>query len=76
MGALGNSVNYMISGVNDYKRIEEIEKFFNTRDTKEYTRGLNGGLEKARVNAAQIEREYNELKKWAATSAAAAAENK
>lgn len=70
MGALGNSVNYMISGFNDYKRIEEIEKFFSAKDTKEYTRGLNGGLEKAKVNAAQIERELNEMKKWVKASAA------
>lgn len=65
MGALGNSVNNMISGVNDFNRIEQLERFFKSKDTKEYSRSLNGGLEKAKVNAAQIQREHNELKKWA-----------
>lgn len=65
MGALGTSVNNMISNVNDMKRINQLETFFQTKDTREYTRSLNGGLEKAKVNAAQIQRELPELLKWA-----------
>lgn len=65
MGALGNSVNYMISGVNKPDKIAQLEEFFNTKDTSDYTRGLNGGLEKAKVNAAQIKREFDSLMKWA-----------
>lgn len=65
MGSMGNSVNYMISGVNDFDKIQQLEDFFASKDTHEYTRGLNGGLEKAKVNAAQIQREHNEMKNWA-----------
>jgi hypothetical protein len=65
MGAMGNSVNYMISGVYENERIQQLEFFFAEKDTNEYTRGLHGGLEKAKVNAAQIQREHNEMKNWA-----------
>lgn len=65
MGALGNSVNNMISGVHDFERIEQLENFFKSKDTREYSRSLNSGLEKAKVNAAQIQREHSDLQKWA-----------
>ncbi|KAG1089451.1 hypothetical protein G6F42_019969 [Rhizopus arrhizus] len=57
MGALGNAVNYMISGLNNAHKIQQVESFFASKDTREYSRSLNGSLEKAKVNAALIERE-------------------
>lgn len=67
MGSIGNAVNGMISYVSDSKTIEQLEKFFSTKDVKEYSRSLNGALEKAKVNAAQIQREKQDMLKWAAT---------
>ncbi|KAI9270229.1 peptidase family M1-domain-containing protein [Helicostylum pulchrum] len=65
MGSLGNAVNNMISDVNDVETIGELESFFSPKDVKEYSRSLNGGLEKAKVNAAQIQREQADMIKWA-----------
>lgn len=65
MGALGNSVNYMVSGVNNPVKIQQIESFFATKDNREYSRSLEGSLEKAKVNAALIEREGINMQKWA-----------
>lgn len=65
MGSLGNAINSMISDVNDFKTIQELESFFSSQDVKEYSRSLNGGLEKAKVNAAQIQREREDMIKWA-----------
>jgi len=65
MGALGNAVNYMISGLNNAHKIQQVESFFASKDTREYSRSLNGSLEKAKVNAALIEREGSNMQKWA-----------
>jgi aminopeptidase N len=64
MGSLGNTVSYMVSGFNSFEKIDEIETFFSTKDTSEYSRGLSGAIEKARVNAAQILRERTDIQKW------------
>lgn len=64
MGALGTSVNYMISGVNDPVKIQQIESFFATKDNREYSRSLEGSLEKAKANAALIEREGANMRRW------------
>ncbi|CAO3625904.1 unnamed protein product [Mucor fragilis] len=65
MGALGNAVNYMISGLNNAHKIQQIETFFASKDTREYSRSLSGSLERAKVNAALIEREGSNMQKWA-----------
>lgn len=65
MGSLGNAINSMISDVNDFKTIQGLESFFSSQDVKEYSRSLNSGLEKAKVNAAQIQREQEDMIKWA-----------
>ncbi|KAI8083890.1 peptidase family M1-domain-containing protein [Thamnidium elegans] len=65
MGSLGNAINSMISDINDANTIRELESFFSSKDVKEYSRSLNSGLEKAKVNAAQIQREHNDMIKWA-----------
>lgn len=65
MGSLAYTVSDMISGVNSFEKIDEIETFFSNKDTSEFSRGLNGAIEKARVNAAQILREHVDIQKWA-----------
>jgi hypothetical protein len=38
--------------------------YFKDKNTKEYVRSLNNALEDAKINAAQIQREYKSLTKW------------
>jgi hypothetical protein len=68
MGTLGSTVSYMVSGFNNLEKIDEIETFFSIKDTSDYSRGLSGAIEKARVNAAQIQRERTDIQKWVFTT--------
>lgn len=70
MGALGNAVNYMVSGVNNAEKLQQITAFFAAKDSREYSRSLNGSLEKAKVNTAIIEREETNMHAWARSKVA------
>ncbi|KAI8639305.1 aminopeptidase [Parasitella parasitica] len=65
MGALGNAVGYMVSDVNNAEKIQQIESFFATKDSRQYSRSLNNSLERAKVNAALVERQGADMQKWA-----------
>lgn len=64
MGSLGNAVNYMLSSLVNLDEIERLEKFFATKSTVEYSRSLNEGLERAKMNAAQLQRDKEHLILW------------
>jgi aminopeptidase 2 len=64
MSAFSRVVTYVVGGFTDFKKIEQIEMYFKDKNTKEYVRSLNNALEDAKINAAQIQREYKSLTKW------------
>lgn len=65
MNLFGSIVKSAIDGFSDYTRIDQIETFFEGKDTHEYDRPLRQAIEAARVNAKWVARDKADVEAWA-----------